>query len=213
VFETTLSRDGDRLIVRGSGDPGLGDPELLKETQIGVEDILAAWVEAVRKSGGDAPKELVIDGQSIMFPVHGKNDFRNDWQEGRVGHLHEGTDVFAEKLIPVLAIADGNVSWLRRKSQGNEGVSIEIGHGPRWQSRYFHLNNDSGSKVDDGKGQGIALHLKVGTRVRAGEIIGWVGDSGNAEKTKPHLHFEILYYERPINPYKSLVEARRLPLN
>lgn len=61
VFETTLSRDGDRLIVRGSGDPGLGDPELLKEMNLGVEDILRAWVDAVRKSGGSPPTELVID--------------------------------------------------------------------------------------------------------------------------------------------------------
>lgn len=44
--------------------------------------------------------------------------------------------------------------------------------------------------------------------MRSGQLIGWVGDSGNAEGSEPHLHFELRYENRPINPYPILAEKR-----
>ncbi len=60
-FETTLYRDGDRLILMGSGDPALADPVLLEEMGVGVEQIAAVWVEAARQSGLEHVSEILID--------------------------------------------------------------------------------------------------------------------------------------------------------
>jgi serine-type D-Ala-D-Ala carboxypeptidase/endopeptidase (penicillin-binding protein 4) len=68
-FTTTLLRDGERLIVRGDGDPGFGDPELLAltavpgsdEVGIDIEEMLKLWTDAVRKAGITRINELVID--------------------------------------------------------------------------------------------------------------------------------------------------------
>jgi len=60
-FETTLRREGDRLIIRGEGDPGFADPELLKEMGIGVDDFFDLWIEKVRESGGGPIREIVVD--------------------------------------------------------------------------------------------------------------------------------------------------------
>ena len=81
---------------------------------------------------------------------------------------------------------------------------------------YIHLNNDSpdgnGGYTDDGQGgpeHAYAQGLQNDSRVTAGQIIGYVGDSGDAETSVPHLHFEIHLgrYKNPINPYWSLKAA------
>lgn len=180
-----------------------------KDKYTSPEEIPAEDLEKITPGSPGGPSEMIIDGRSIIFPVNGEAKFQNDWGAPRKGHTHQGTDVFAKKMIPVVAIADGQVNWLHRK--GKKCCAIEIGHSNGWNTRYIHLNNDSSPKVDDGKGDGVAPHLKVGTKVRAGEVIGWVGDSGNAESSSPHLHFELRYMQYPINPYTSLTAAKRLP--
>jgi murein DD-endopeptidase MepM/ murein hydrolase activator NlpD len=126
---------------------------------------------------------------------------------------HEGEDVLAPKMTPVWAAADGVVIHL----QGGPDAADQVGrgrccaltllHGDGWRTRYLHLNNDTPG-TDDGRGHGIAPGLEVGSEVAAGELIGWVGDSGNAESTVPHLHFEL---RRPdggaVDPYPSLRAA------
>jgi hypothetical protein len=100
--------------------------------------------------------------------------------------------------------------------QGVQCCALEIRHDDGWSTRYIHLNNDTqnpdGTYTDDGLGYGIAPGLVTGMRVEAGQLIGWVGDSGNAEGVAPHLHFELRDpYGTAYNPYTSLLAAQPVP--
>ncbi|MGE0793912.1 MAG: M23 family metallopeptidase [Acidimicrobiia bacterium] len=140
----------------------------------------------------------------IVTPVDGTIRYSNDWQDPRSGHLHEGNDLLGSKLMPLLAAADGTVTWTR--TDGNNMLSIKDAEG--WTYTYVHINNDTPG-TDDGANPpehrffpGIAK----GVKVKAGQPIAYMGDSGNAESTSPHLHFEMA---RPdgvsVNPYWSLL--------
>ena len=123
---------------------------------------------------------------------------------------HAGIDISAPKMTPVVAVRDGIVTAIH--SGGGDCCSVAITHDDGWSSFYLHLNNDLDGS-DDGDGVGIRPGLQVGTRVVAGEVIGWVGDSGNAEPTTPHLHFELhMRNGVAIDPLASLRWAfRRMP--
>jgi VCBS repeat-containing protein len=115
----------------------------------------------------------------------------------------------AVKLQPVVSPVDGVVSRFVDHPTAGRGVVIVGADG--YQYRLYHLNNDNPG-TDDGRagpawtfGEG----LTPGTPVAAGELIGFVGDSGNAEGYLPHVHMEIHRPDgMPINPYWSLLGAR-----
>ena len=88
---------------------------------------------------------------------------------------HNGVDLAAPTGTPVYASAAGQI--LRRETNGGLGKFIEIDHGGGWRTRYGHLNSYQSG-------------LRVGSSVRQGQIIGFVGSTGMS--TGPHLHFEIL---------------------
>lgn len=102
---------------------------------------------------------------------------------------HKGADIAAPKLTPVVAAAGGVVSSIHNKP-GDDCCWLTITHPDGWQTWYLHLNNDT-YLTDDGAGMGARRDLQVGSEVARGEVIGWVGDSGNAEDGVPHLHFEL----------------------
>ncbi len=148
-----------------------------------------------------------FDPNTIIFPVVGDVTFIDDFGSPRSsGRTHEGTDIMSNgvKGLPVVAPADGVVGWI-----GSTCCYFEIDHGGGWTTWYIHLNNDT-QGTDDGLGWGIADGLSTGTPVVAGQLIGWVGDSGNAEEAGPHLHFEIRKDGVAINAYPYLVTAPRL---
>lgn len=144
----------------------------------------------------------------MEFPLLGAGQYASGFGNIRAGgaRLHMGVDLMAPQMTPVVAVADGVVTRIK-ESSGTAGVYVAIDHDDDWSSWYIHLNNDTFG-TDDGLGIGVRPGLQIGDRVVAGELIGWVGDSGNAETTAPHLHFELhLPSGEPIDPYASIVAA------
>jgi peptidoglycan hydrolase-like protein with peptidoglycan-binding domain len=149
----------------------------------------------------------------MVFPVAGGNHYGDHFWYPRGNRAHHGIDIMAPKMTPVVAIADGTITYLN--GSGNQSwvdkygrcCTLRITHAGGWVSKYIHLNNDTPG-TDDGQGWGIAPGIQLGTKVEAGQVIGWVGDSGNAEGTSPHLHFELMDKDGVIvDPYLSLKAA------
>jgi hypothetical protein len=129
--------------------------------------------------------------------------------EGR--RLHAGNDIPVDRLTPVVAVAAGEVVKLENNPRHEKCCFVKIRHDDGWYSVYIHLNNDTYG-TDDGRAKGVRADLEVGDRVRTGEVIGWVGDSGNAEDTINHLHFELHNRsDRPVDPQPSLKKAAQRP--
>ena len=123
------------------------------------------------------------------------------------GRRHKGTDILSPKRTRVVAVDDGIVE---RLSHGRlSGYTIEIRHADGWSSVYMHLDNDTRG-TDDGQGGPETAYvdgLEEGAYVRAGDVIGFVGDSGNAERTVSHTHFELRYDDKAVNSYPYLAAA------
>ncbi len=132
--------------------------------------------------------------RSIVFPVLGPVAYANGWGDPRSGgRLHEGTDIVGVRMQPILAAVDGVVSRYQPSTTGIRGVAISIADEDGWRYNYFH-NNDDTPGTDDGAAADefrLAPGLEIGDAVVAGQIIGYMGDSGNAEESVSHLHFEL----------------------
>jgi len=121
--------------------------------------------------------------QSLMtvappFPVAGLAYWTDDWHACRDGcsRLHQGLDIFALTGTPLVASADGFVS---QKLVGDlSGISVEITDDSGVQYFYAHMS-------------AWAEGIQVGQRVTTGQLLGYVGNTGNAISTPPHVHYEI----------------------
>lgn len=160
------------------------------------------------------PKVLLAAGEirSIIFPVLGTASYYDDFGAPRTGHTHEGNDLFAPKMRPLLAAVDGTINWVQYP-QPDWGYAISIRDAEGFSYWYLHVNNDNPG-TDDGLGDGLhayAPDIINGAPVVKGQLIGWVGDSGNAETTSSHLHFEIHDQSgTPYSPFLSLQVATHL---
>lgn len=157
-----------------------------------------------------APLSSFAEVRDITFPVSGTYSFRNDYGDPRDGgaRSHQGNDIIAAKMTPVVATVDGTVTFIAIP-QASWGYSITIRDSEGYSYRYLHLNNDTPG-TDDGAGgesNAYAAGINRGSKVLRGQVLGWVGDSGNAESTVSHLHFEISGPSGVINPYDSLFAA------
>ena len=148
----------------------------------------------------------------LVFPVAGPNRYSPGFWASRGEYVHHATDIMAAKMVPVVAAADGviySVNWSTNPDdlRPHRCCNLILDHDDGWQTKYYHLNNDTPG-TDDGQAWGIAPGILPGTRVSAGQVIGWVGDSTNAENTSPHLHFELVDPEGIIvDAYPSLKTA------
>jgi hypothetical protein len=115
-------------------------------------------------------------------------------------------------MAPVVAVRGGIVEKIEYGGYLS-GTSVRIRHDDGWSSHYVHLNNDLYG-TDDGQGEGVRPGLAEGDRVEQGELLGWVGDSGNAEGTIPHLHFELRNPAgTPVDPEASLNAAKHIKVS
>lgn len=142
----------------------------------------------------------------LRIPVAGVaaaqlSDTFNDRREGE--RAHEALDIMAPRGTPVLAAADGNVAKLFTSQRG--GLTVyEFDPTSTWAYYYAHLDR-------------YAPDLVEGRQLRQGEVIGYVGSTGNADASAPHLHFAIFvlgpqkrWWEgTAIDPYPLLVGAAR----
>ena len=151
--------------------------------------------------------------KKLVFPVVGVTKFHSGFGACRDNctREHHGIDIttYGWKGLPVVAAHDGTVVKVTY-DEGNPGCSVRIRGKDRWETRYYHLNNDLPG-TDEIGAPCPAAGIEVGTVVSAGQIIGYIGDSGNSEHTVPHLHFELRNRSGyPIDPYRSLKKADRV---
>ncbi|MHA0042268.1 M23 family metallopeptidase [Deinococcus sp. PEB2-63] len=125
---------------------------------------------------------------SLPNPLPGQR-FVDTWGGARSqGRRHEGVDIFAPRGTPIRATTRGMVVNVGPNNLGGRTVMIL---GPAGQRHYYaHLE-----RYPD---------LKRGDWVQAGDVVGFVGDSGNAKGTPPHLHYGIYTSGGAINPYPLL---------
>jgi murein DD-endopeptidase MepM/ murein hydrolase activator NlpD len=123
------------------------------------------------------------------------------------GRRHKGNDLMAPKMTEVYAAADGVVVTVSDGPSSGRYLTIE--HEAGWSTTYMHLNNDDPGTDNGGADWSLTLApgIEEGALVAAGQLIGYVGDSGNAEWTGSHTHFELRLNNRAIDPYRILVEA------
>lgn len=149
----------------------------------------------------------------LVFPVLGQAEYTNDFGDARGQSSHEGNDIMAPRRAVAVAAEAGTVKFWTTSARAGCMLYLEGESGTEYL--YVHLNNDLG-KGNDNKGScvaGVAYAegLRSGDRVEAGEPVGYVGDSGDANGIHPHLHFEVHPNSGGArNPYPLLNKAHRL---
>jgi len=159
---------------------GLADPSRLKVGQQLVIPGAQAQAIALRR------EQLVSSSGQLLrnfdWPVQGRISSRYGTRWGR---MHYGLDIAVPSGTPVRASAAGKVTYAG--SMGSYGLLVIIDHGNRVETRYAHNSR---------------IVVKVGQRVKRGDIIAYSGNTGNS--TGPHLHFEIRYRGTAVNPENYL---------
>jgi Peptidase family M23 len=147
----------------------------------------------------------------IIFPVVGNAQYIDDFGAPRPGGPHQGIDILAAKKSPAVAAEAGRVKYWTTSASAGCMLYLYGQSGTMYE--YIHLNNDLTMR-DDNRGRcvdGTAYAVKNGTRVAAGQQIGFVGDSGDADGAHPHLHFEFHPNGgKATDPYPYLQAAQKL---
>ncbi|HWJ93914.1 MAG TPA: M23 family metallopeptidase [Telluria sp.] len=145
-----------------------------------------------------APGAAAASQAKLLVPVQGirYNDLSDNYNQprGKERH-HEALDIMAPRGTPVLAVADGKVVKLFNSKPG--GITLyQFDPSEKYAYYYAHLD-----RYADG--------IKEGMQVKRGELIGYVGSTGNADPNAPHLHFAVVeltpekqwWKGTPVNPY------------
>lgn len=196
----SLSLSGCAIAIGAPPEPGASSQRPRRERP---RDQIV--IRANRPAAGEShaviePGELA-PGASLLIPVRGirPDQLRDSYADARSGgRVHNAIDIMAPGGTPVLAAADGTIHRLRTGGLG--GVTIyQIGTDGRTMYYYAHL-------------QRYAAGIRDGTPVRRGQVIAYVGDTGNAGSGNYHLHFSVGRLPDPqrywdsenVNPYPLL---------
>jgi murein DD-endopeptidase MepM/ murein hydrolase activator NlpD len=134
--------------------------------------------------------EAAVVADLAVCPLVGNSEFIDSWGDPRSsGRRHEGVDLVTPRGTPVMAVRDGHAEF-KRSNRGGNAIWLTTAGGERFY--YAHLDAWEGESRE----------------VMAGEVIGYVGRSGNARGD--HLHFETRLGPTAVNPY-PYVEAACLP--
>ncbi len=149
------------------------------------------YIDYFNKEGKNVKKSILktpLDGARLSsnfgmrkHPISGFNK------------MHKGVDFAAPSGTPVYAGGNGIIEYLGRN--GGYGKYIRIRHNNEYKTAYAHLS-------------GYKKGISKGTRVNQGDIIGYVGSTGNS--TGPHLHYEILYQNKHVNPLKLKLPSGKI---
>lgn len=166
---------------------------LLTFTGLGaaIGDKLALYARVVRLYTQEPDRTIAMPLEDVS-----KRQIADTWHASRgTDRLHEGQDIFAPKGTPVLSATSGYVFNIGENKLGGQTVSV-VGAGGRVYY-YAHL---------DAYGPG----LEEGDWVTTRTVLGFVGTTGNAQGTPPHLHFGVYTMSGAINPL-PLLSDRRAP--
>ena len=136
----------------------------------------------------------IATGPSLAFPVDDKKAYIGSvWGDNRDGgkRSHEGVDIFAPKRTPVVAALDGVVTGVREGGIGGKVVWLRP-TGQNYTLYYAHLDEQL---------------VREGQLVKKGDVVGLVGNTGNARTTPPHLHFGIYGYGGAVDPFPFVNRA------
>jgi peptidoglycan LD-endopeptidase LytH len=153
----------------------------------------------------DEPSAEPSHGNGLLIPVVGisPDELRDSYSHARSGgRVHDAIDIHAPRGTPVIAVADGEIIRLHSGARG--GLSV------------YHLDDDGRTRYYYAHLDHYAEGLRAGNRVRRGDVIGYVGDTGNAQPGDHHLHFAVAvlssrsrWWEgRNLNPYNLLRASR-----
>ena len=140
----------------------------------------------------------------ISLPMRGLSlsDIHDTFHQVRAGtRRHEATDIMAPRGTPVLAVNDGKIVKLFLSKPGGNTI-YQFDPSEQYCYYYAHLDH-------------YAVRIAEGRVIHRGDVIGFVGSTGNADPSAPHLHFEIhrldseklWYHGASVNPYPYLVKA------
>jgi hypothetical protein len=149
----------------------------------------------------------------LIFPVAGGSTYTDDFGDPRGQGGHEGNDLMAPKRSPAVAAEAGTVKFWTTSARAGCMLYLYGRSGTTYL--YIHLNNDRtlGNDNSGGCKPGVAFAkgLKSGAKVAAGQMIGYVGDSGDADGIASHLHFEVHPGDgAAVSPFPHLKKAKRL---
>jgi hypothetical protein len=201
-------QSGNRVTLR----PFEREPELMSRHRTTARGLLVLISLALATGvavAGAATKPV----PRLVFPVVGPVTYTDDFGAPRGRSVHEGNDLMAPRKALAVAAEAGTVKF--HTTSARAGCMLYLHGVSGTEYLYVHLNNDLGATNDNRgsckPGVAFAPGLKTGQRVEAGEHIGYVGDSGDANWAGPHLHFEVHPGGgAPVSPYEYLRKARKL---
>ncbi|WP_217913809.1 M23 family metallopeptidase [Miltoncostaea marina] len=205
-LQRELRRRGIRVAVDGAFGPRTRRAVRSLQRRLGLRASGVADARVMRRLGlrvraaAAAPRAVMRAGRTTsrleVFPVRGEYSYSDTWGAPRSQGSHEGTDIGADRHTPLVAADDAVVSKLSRVETGLGGIYLWLRRADGIQYYYAHM-------------QRIAAGLELGSRVSAGQVIGTVGNSGDARYGATHVHFEIRQNWTSMSPYRHLVAVDR----